>query len=255
MNDQMSFELAGGPYAVTASRLALAGLEDRLDPNVLFDIRLLVSELVTNCVKHARVGPEESIVLSVEHARRPRARIGPRRGPGLRAARRRRSPSRPPRPGPAGACSWSTSSPRTGASSATRARLVWFELRSPARGRRRPATRTARSPERSPLDGGPWPTEDGRGTPRKEEDDRHPAARAAGRARAGRCRGLPAARIHRGGPGPPASGASPAGGVLVRPRRRRRRGHRGRRSLFMLAREVNPARCEGSRSAAAASGW
>ena len=65
MNDQMSFELAGGPYAVTASRLALAGLEDRLDPNVLFDIRLLVSELVTNCVKHAQVGPDESIVLSV----------------------------------------------------------------------------------------------------------------------------------------------------------------------------------------------
>ena len=66
MNDQMSFELAGGPYAVTASRLALAGLEDRLDPNVLFDIRLLVSELVTNCVKHARVGPEESIMLHVD---------------------------------------------------------------------------------------------------------------------------------------------------------------------------------------------
>ena len=62
----MSFELAGGPYAVTASRLALAGLEDRLDPNVLFDIRLLVSELVTNCVKHAAVGPEESIVLNVD---------------------------------------------------------------------------------------------------------------------------------------------------------------------------------------------
>ena len=65
MNDEMSFELAGGPYAVTASRLALAGLEEQLDPNVLFDIRLLVSELVTNCVKHAAVGPEESIVLTV----------------------------------------------------------------------------------------------------------------------------------------------------------------------------------------------
>jgi anti-sigma regulatory factor (Ser/Thr protein kinase) len=66
MNDEMSFELAGGPYAVTASRLALAGLEDRLDPNVLFDIRLLVSELVTNCVKHAAVGPEDSIMLNVD---------------------------------------------------------------------------------------------------------------------------------------------------------------------------------------------
>jgi anti-sigma regulatory factor (Ser/Thr protein kinase) len=66
MNDQMSFELAGGPYAVTASRLALAGLEDRLDPNVLFDIRLLVSELVTNSVKHAAIGPEDSVVLTVD---------------------------------------------------------------------------------------------------------------------------------------------------------------------------------------------
>ena len=66
MNDSMSFELAGGPYAVTASRLALAGLEDRLDANVLFDIRLLVSELVTNSVKHAAIGPEESIVLNVD---------------------------------------------------------------------------------------------------------------------------------------------------------------------------------------------
>jgi anti-sigma regulatory factor (Ser/Thr protein kinase) len=66
MNDQMSFELAGGPYAVTASRLAIAGLEDKLDPNVLFDMRLLVSELVTNCVRHAAIGPDESIELNVE---------------------------------------------------------------------------------------------------------------------------------------------------------------------------------------------
>jgi anti-sigma regulatory factor (Ser/Thr protein kinase) len=66
MSEQMSFELAGGPYAVTASRLALAGLEERLDPNILFDMRLLVSELVTNCVKHARTGPEDSIVLAVD---------------------------------------------------------------------------------------------------------------------------------------------------------------------------------------------
>jgi anti-sigma regulatory factor (Ser/Thr protein kinase) len=65
MNEEMSFELAGGPYAVTASRLAIAGLEDKLDPNVLFDMRLLVSELVTNCVKHAQVGPDESIALSI----------------------------------------------------------------------------------------------------------------------------------------------------------------------------------------------
>jgi anti-sigma regulatory factor (Ser/Thr protein kinase) len=61
----MSFELAGGPYAVTAARLALADLESRLDASVAFDVRLLVSELVTNSVQHARVAAEDSIVLVV----------------------------------------------------------------------------------------------------------------------------------------------------------------------------------------------
>jgi anti-sigma regulatory factor (Ser/Thr protein kinase) len=63
--DDMSFELAGGPYAVTAARLALADLESRLETSVAFDVRLLVSELVTNSVQHAQVGAEDSIVLSV----------------------------------------------------------------------------------------------------------------------------------------------------------------------------------------------
>jgi anti-sigma regulatory factor (Ser/Thr protein kinase) len=63
--DDMSFELAGGPYAVTAARLALADLESRLDTSVAFDVRLLVSELVTNSVQHAQVAAEDSIVLSV----------------------------------------------------------------------------------------------------------------------------------------------------------------------------------------------
>jgi anti-sigma regulatory factor (Ser/Thr protein kinase) len=63
--DDMSFELAGGPYAVTAARLALANLESKLDSSVAFDVRLLVSELVTNSVQHAQVAAEDSIVLSV----------------------------------------------------------------------------------------------------------------------------------------------------------------------------------------------
>ena len=63
--DDMSFELAGGPYAVTAARLALANLESQLETSVAFDVRLLVSELVTNSVQHARVAAEDSIVLSV----------------------------------------------------------------------------------------------------------------------------------------------------------------------------------------------
>jgi anti-sigma regulatory factor (Ser/Thr protein kinase) len=62
----LSFELAGGPYAVTAARLALADLDSALDPSTAFDVRLLVSELVTNSVQHASVGAEESIRLHVD---------------------------------------------------------------------------------------------------------------------------------------------------------------------------------------------
>jgi anti-sigma regulatory factor (Ser/Thr protein kinase) len=65
MESDMSFELAGGPYAVTAARLALADLESHLDASVAFDVRLLVSELVTNSVQHASVAAEDSILLVV----------------------------------------------------------------------------------------------------------------------------------------------------------------------------------------------
>jgi anti-sigma regulatory factor (Ser/Thr protein kinase) len=65
MESDMSFELAGGPYAVTAARLALADLESQLDASVAFDVRLLVSELVTNSVQHAAVAAEDSILLQV----------------------------------------------------------------------------------------------------------------------------------------------------------------------------------------------
>src|ERR687886_607430 len=59
----LSFELAGGPYAVTAARLALAEIDEMLDESQAFDVRLLVSELVTNSVQHAKVGPDDSIEL------------------------------------------------------------------------------------------------------------------------------------------------------------------------------------------------
>jgi anti-sigma regulatory factor (Ser/Thr protein kinase) len=65
MSQDVSFELAGGPYAVTAARLALAEIDDMLDESQAFDVRLLVSELVTNSVQHAKVGPDESIALKL----------------------------------------------------------------------------------------------------------------------------------------------------------------------------------------------
>jgi serine/threonine-protein kinase RsbW len=63
VSKELSFELAGGPYAVTAARLALAEIDEDLDESQAFDVRLLVSELVTNSVQHAKVGPEDSIRL------------------------------------------------------------------------------------------------------------------------------------------------------------------------------------------------
>src|SRR3954471_97282 len=66
MRSDMSFELAGGPYAVTAARLALSDLDSHLEPSIAFDVRLLVSELVTNSVKHAQVSEDDSIMLGVK---------------------------------------------------------------------------------------------------------------------------------------------------------------------------------------------
>ena len=65
MTSDMSFELAGGAYAVTAARLALTELDRQVGQSLAFDVRLLVSELVTNSVEHARVGPEDSISLTL----------------------------------------------------------------------------------------------------------------------------------------------------------------------------------------------
>jgi anti-sigma regulatory factor (Ser/Thr protein kinase) len=91
MESEMSFELAGGPYAVTAARLALADLDVQLDASVAFDVRLLVSELVTNSVQHASVAAEDSITLLLaidDHKVRVEVRDG---GPGFEP------PSEPPR--------------------------------------------------------------------------------------------------------------------------------------------------------------
>jgi anti-sigma regulatory factor (Ser/Thr protein kinase) len=66
LEPDIRFELAGGPYAVTAARLALADLDSKLDPSTAFDVRLLVSELVTNSVQHASVGADDSIRMHVD---------------------------------------------------------------------------------------------------------------------------------------------------------------------------------------------
>ncbi|HEX8647932.1 MAG TPA: ATP-binding protein [Thermoleophilaceae bacterium] len=65
LSRELAYELTGGPYAVTAARLALSELDELVDESLAFDVRLLVSELVTNSVRHAQIGPEDSIGLKV----------------------------------------------------------------------------------------------------------------------------------------------------------------------------------------------
>ena len=65
MSHKLDFELTGGPYAVTAARLALSDIDEHVDESTAFDVRLLVSELVTNSVRHAQSGPDDSIHLRV----------------------------------------------------------------------------------------------------------------------------------------------------------------------------------------------
>lgn len=81
MSRDLEFELTGGPYAVTAARLALSELDELVDESLAFDVRLLVSELVTNSVRHAQTGPDDSIRLRVavedEHVRVEVADSGP----------------------------------------------------------------------------------------------------------------------------------------------------------------------------------
>ena len=62
----MDLQLPGGPTAPKMARTAVEErLADRVPPAVLDDVRLVVSELVTNSVLHGGAGPTERVRLRV----------------------------------------------------------------------------------------------------------------------------------------------------------------------------------------------
>jgi anti-sigma regulatory factor (Ser/Thr protein kinase) len=61
----MRVELDFGPTAAAEARAALSTLDGRVARSVLDDLRLLVSELVTNSVRHAGAGPRAKVGLEV----------------------------------------------------------------------------------------------------------------------------------------------------------------------------------------------
>src|SRR3954447_24448657 len=63
--NQIEVDFEAGPTAAAAARNALAALEGRGDDELLGDVRLLVSELITNSVRHSSVRPSDLVHLTV----------------------------------------------------------------------------------------------------------------------------------------------------------------------------------------------
>jgi integral membrane sensor domain MASE1/anti-sigma regulatory factor (Ser/Thr protein kinase) len=68
--ESISVELEPGPSCPAEARTALAPLENAVTFVAYMDLSLLVSELVTNSVRHARLGPRDLIKLHVETSER-----------------------------------------------------------------------------------------------------------------------------------------------------------------------------------------
>jgi anti-sigma regulatory factor (Ser/Thr protein kinase) len=61
----LDLKLAPSPDAVPDARRALRVLDDHVSPQTMDDLRLLVSELVTNSVRHAGLRESQTIELTV----------------------------------------------------------------------------------------------------------------------------------------------------------------------------------------------
>jgi len=60
---ELDLQLPAGAVAPAYARSLVGGLRDRVAEDVLDDVTLLVSEVVTNCVRHAGLGPADAIRL------------------------------------------------------------------------------------------------------------------------------------------------------------------------------------------------
>ena len=120
--DVLSLRLAGGPDAACVARRAVGRLRHELDAATLDDIRLLVTELVTNSVRHAEAG---AVDLRV-HVTDPRVRLEvSEQGPGFEPEQR--SPGQDPEGG-WGLYLVDRLADRWGVSNADGVNRVWAEL-------------------------------------------------------------------------------------------------------------------------------
>jgi anti-sigma regulatory factor (Ser/Thr protein kinase) len=61
LGTDFTFEVRGGPDAAVAARQAVPASNGALPASVRAEVLLLVTELVTNAVRHAGVGPEQPV--------------------------------------------------------------------------------------------------------------------------------------------------------------------------------------------------
>ena len=88
IDDAIKLSLEGGPEAAVRARRALGRLRSELDDPTLESLRLLVTELISNAVRHAGAPTVDLIVL----VSRPAVRVEVAdRGPGFEPEQRRRN--------------------------------------------------------------------------------------------------------------------------------------------------------------------
>ena len=63
--DGLSLELRGGLEAAAAARRALVAGDGAIAPELREDVLLLMTELITNAVRHGAAGPEETLGVDV----------------------------------------------------------------------------------------------------------------------------------------------------------------------------------------------
>ena len=72
----LSIEIPSSPEATTLARRALDDFDEVLDGGLRYELQLLVTELVTNSLRHGRLAPRSSIGLAVSvAARRTRVEV------------------------------------------------------------------------------------------------------------------------------------------------------------------------------------
>jgi anti-sigma regulatory factor (Ser/Thr protein kinase) len=64
----VDLQLPSHPDSIARARQALAELDDRVSPGLLEDLRLLVSEVVTNAVRHGHVADGEAVRVRIAEA-------------------------------------------------------------------------------------------------------------------------------------------------------------------------------------------